>query len=213
MGRRSGRLARAGAAPASLGERAPAWPSRAWRAGVLPGIALGRRAGASLPCCAGDGGIKSEYPPHGPVFLRYNTLVILSDMTKKAGAALLLFSDNVALEQRLLVARDRSRQRICRIRIESSHLISRERPAGRAFLPEAPTMSPCPMSGDHSQAGHPTTGSVAAREAERARLRRGVIHVRLRHFYCTLEERADPGLRVSPLSSAQAQDGPTSRVG
>jgi nucleotidyltransferase/DNA polymerase involved in DNA repair len=30
---------------------------------------------------------------------------------------------------------------------------------------------------------------------ERTRLRQGVMHVRIRHFYCTLEEQADPSLR------------------
>src|SRR6476660_2072831 len=35
----------------------------------------------------------------------------------------------------------------------------------------------------------------AARAAERARLRQGVMHVRIRHFYCTLEEMYDPSLR------------------
>src|ERR1700693_1382505 len=35
----------------------------------------------------------------------------------------------------------------------------------------------------------------AARAAERARLRQGVMHVRIRHFYCTLEESFDPALR------------------
>src|SRR5437764_8415199 len=34
-----------------------------------------------------------------------------------------------------------------------------------------------------------------ARAAERARVRQGVIHVRIRHFYCTLEEMFDPSLR------------------
>src|SRR5579872_2748805 len=34
----------------------------------------------------------------------------------------------------------------------------------------------------------------AARAAERARLRQGIMHVRIRHFYCTLEERFDPSL-------------------
>ena len=34
----------------------------------------------------------------------------------------------------------------------------------------------------------------AARAAERARLRQGIIHVRIRHFYCTLEEMFDPSL-------------------
>ena len=33
-----------------------------------------------------------------------------------------------------------------------------------------------------------------ARAAERARLRQGIMHVRIRHFYCTLEEMFDPSL-------------------
>lgn len=35
----------------------------------------------------------------------------------------------------------------------------------------------------------------AARAAERARLRQGIMHVRIRHFYCTLEETYDTSLR------------------
>jgi nucleotidyltransferase/DNA polymerase involved in DNA repair len=35
----------------------------------------------------------------------------------------------------------------------------------------------------------------AARAAERARLRQGVMHVRIRHFHCTLEELFDPTLQ------------------
>src|SRR6266516_4044239 len=35
----------------------------------------------------------------------------------------------------------------------------------------------------------------AALAAERARLRQGIMHVRIRHFYCTLEEMFDPSLR------------------
>ena len=35
----------------------------------------------------------------------------------------------------------------------------------------------------------------ATRAAERARMRQGVMHVRIRHFYCTLEEMYDPSLR------------------
>ncbi|HEX7734054.1 MAG TPA: hypothetical protein VF458_04305 [Ktedonobacteraceae bacterium] len=38
-------------------------------------------------------------------------------------------------------------------------------------------------------------GPNAISAAERTRLRQGVMHVRLRHFYCTLEEMAEPGLR------------------
>ncbi len=33
------------------------------------------------------------------------------------------------------------------------------------------------------------------RAAERARLRQGIMHIRIRHFYCTLEESFDPTLR------------------
>lgn len=39
------------------------------------------------------------------------------------------------------------------------------------------------------------TMEEAARAAERARLRQGIMHVRIRHFYCTLEEMFDPALR------------------
>jgi nucleotidyltransferase/DNA polymerase involved in DNA repair len=38
-----------------------------------------------------------------------------------------------------------------------------------------------------------------ARAAERTRLRQGVMHVRIRHFYCTLEELFDPALRGQPF--------------
>lgn len=35
----------------------------------------------------------------------------------------------------------------------------------------------------------------AALAAQRARLRQGIMHVRIRHFYCTMEEMFDPALR------------------
>ena len=38
-----------------------------------------------------------------------------------------------------------------------------------------------------------------ARSAERARLRQGIMHVRIRHFYCTLEEIFDPTLHSQPF--------------
>ena len=41
--------------------------------------------------------------------------------------------------------------------------------------------------------------NAGARAAERARLRQGVMHVRIRHFYCTLEELFDPTLRGLPF--------------
>src|SRR5438270_3242183 len=43
--------------------------------------------------------------------------------------------------------------------------------------------------------GMPVNMQEAARAAERARLRQGIMHVRIRHFYCTLEEMFDPSLR------------------
>src|SRR5437764_13181490 len=42
--------------------------------------------------------------------------------------------------------------------------------------------------------GMPVNLQEAARAAERARLRQGIMHVRIRHFYCTLEEMFDPSL-------------------
>lgn len=52
-----------------------------------------------------------------------------------------------------------------------------------------------PQSDALSAPGPNSTISSAARAAELTRLRQGVMHVRLRHFYCTLEELADPALR------------------
>jgi nucleotidyltransferase/DNA polymerase involved in DNA repair len=43
--------------------------------------------------------------------------------------------------------------------------------------------------------GKPIDMQGAARAAERARLRQGIMHVHIRHFYCTLEEMFDPSLR------------------
>lgn len=48
-----------------------------------------------------------------------------------------------------------------------------------------------------SMAAH--VSSVSTRGVERARLRQGVIHVRIRHFYASLEELYDPSLRGLPL--------------
>lgn len=47
--------------------------------------------------------------------------------------------------------------------------------------------------------GMPVDMQEAARAAERARLRQGIMHVRIRHFYCTLEEMFDPSLRGLPF--------------
>src|SRR5215813_454769 len=48
--------------------------------------------------------------------------------------------------------------------------------------------------------GRPTFNMQEAdRAAERARLRQGIMHVRIHHFYCTLEEMADPTLRGQPF--------------
>ncbi len=43
-------------------------------------------------------------------------------------------------------------------------------------------------------AGSSIDAQEMARAAERARLRQGIMHVRIRHFYCTLEEMFDPSL-------------------
>jgi nucleotidyltransferase/DNA polymerase involved in DNA repair len=43
------------------------------------------------------------------------------------------------------------------------------------------------------------TITAATRAAELTRLRQGVMHVRIRHFYCTLEEIDDPTLRGLPF--------------
>jgi len=47
----------------------------------------------------------------------------------------------------------------------------------------------------HSDNNLPDSMEEAARAAERARLRHGIMHVRIDHFYCTLEEMFDPSLR------------------
>ncbi len=60
------------------------------------------------------------------------------------------------------------------------------------------TRSPLPASNGTSRelqsTGLPVDMQEAARAAERARLRQGIMHVRIRHFYCTLEEMFDPSL-------------------
>ncbi|HEY6406596.1 MAG TPA: hypothetical protein VIY29_03905 [Ktedonobacteraceae bacterium] len=61
------------------------------------------------------------------------------------------------------------------------------------------TRSPLPSlngtSRENQSTGLPGDMQEAARAAERARLRQGIMHVRIRHFYCTLEEMFDPSLR------------------
>src|SRR5438128_980298 len=63
----------------------------------------------------------------------------------------------------------------------------------------ASTRNPLQASNGTSNESQPTGMSVnmqeAARAAERARLRQGIMHVRIRHFYCTLEEMFDPSLQ------------------
>jgi nucleotidyltransferase/DNA polymerase involved in DNA repair len=62
-----------------------------------------------------------------------------------------------------------------------------------------PTHSPLPstagISRELESTGVPIDMQEAARAAERARLRQGIMHVRIRHFYCTLEEMFDPSLQ------------------
>src|SRR5713101_1549613 len=50
-------------------------------------------------------------------------------------------------------------------------------------------------SSEPQPTGMPVDMQEAARAADRARLRQGIMHVRIRHFYCTLEEMFDPSLR------------------
>src|SRR5689334_21839913 len=50
------------------------------------------------------------------------------------------------------------------------------------------------VSSEPQPTGMPVDMQEAARAAERARLRQGIMHVRIRHFYSTLEELFDPSL-------------------
>lgn len=47
---------------------------------------------------------------------------------------------------------------------------------------------------EHPPVARALDAQEVARAAERARLRQGIMHVRIRHFYCTLEEMFDPSL-------------------
>lgn len=52
-----------------------------------------------------------------------------------------------------------------------------------------------PPHGARSVPGVDSASSAGARATERVRLRQGIMHVRIRHFYCTLEEMVDSALR------------------
>jgi nucleotidyltransferase/DNA polymerase involved in DNA repair len=54
-------------------------------------------------------------------------------------------------------------------------------------------------TGEHAPVQAAQAMQEAARAAERARLRQGIMHVRIRHFYCTLEELFDPTLKGLPF--------------
>ncbi len=54
--------------------------------------------------------------------------------------------------------------------------------------------TPSGVAADRYITGTPSDMQDAVRAAERARLRQGIMHVRIRHFYCTLEEMFDPSL-------------------
>lgn len=62
-----------------------------------------------------------------------------------------------------------------------------------------PTHNPLPsfngIPRELESTGVPVDMQEATRAAERARLRQGIMHVRIRHFYCTLEEMFDPSLQ------------------
>src|SRR5260370_4848492 len=51
------------------------------------------------------------------------------------------------------------------------------------------------VNSEHHTSGLHIGMQEAARAAESARLPQGIMHVRIRHFYCTLEEMFDPTLR------------------
>ncbi|QBD81459.1 hypothetical protein EPA93_38015 [Ktedonosporobacter rubrisoli] len=55
------------------------------------------------------------------------------------------------------------------------------------------------VTGEQVSIGPQFDNSEVVRAAERARLRQGIMHVRIRHFYCTLEEKADPSLHGIPF--------------
>ena len=64
--------------------------------------------------------------------------------------------------------------------------------------------SDAPQTANAAPTEHHTSGlhmnmQEVARAAERARLRQGIMHVRIRHFYCTLEEMFDTSLRGQPF--------------
>lgn len=62
------------------------------------------------------------------------------------------------------------------------------------------TQEPDPAAYSSLSVADPTpVYTPAARATERARLRQGVIHARIRHFYCTLEELFHPNLRGLPF--------------
>src|SRR5256885_13288364 len=50
-------------------------------------------------------------------------------------------------------------------------------------------------SSEPQPTGMPVDMQEIARAAERARLRQGIMHVRIRYLYCTLEEMFDPSLQ------------------
>lgn len=73
----------------------------------------------------------------------------------------------------------------------------------QSFNPQRQTNnSVLPMNGasaDLQTTGLRFSGQESLLTAERARLRQGIMHVRIRHFYCTLEEAFDPSLKGVPF--------------
>ena len=65
-------------------------------------------------------------------------------------------------------------------------------------IPNAPA-SPASNGAFQADASMNASALEAARAAERARLRQSVMHVRIRHFYATLEEMFDASLRNIPF--------------
>src|SRR5215472_9870336 len=60
-------------------------------------------------------------------------------------------------------------------------------------------VTPIPSTDEYGSGTPVQAMQEAARAAERARLRQGIMHVRIRHFYCSLEEMFDPTLKGLPF--------------
>lgn len=94
--------------------------------------------------------------------------------------------------------------------MKSRHLIRRDKQKAhmqeqnRNYLPSSISEAAQPVTEEQGRSAFPMTGPVeesisSVHSSERVRLRQGVMHVRIRHFYCTLEELFDPSLHGIPF--------------